>query len=233
MNMRDDLIREINSHIDEERAARTQHYFGIYKGGYGEKDELLGVPNPVLRKIAAKYSKLPRIDIEGLLQSRIHEFRFVALCILEKQYKKNPRETVEIYLNHLDYINNWDLVDCFASHIIGQWCLDNQDETILIKMNQKSSLWRRRISLVAYQAFYRKGILSNGLELIDQRIEDPEDLMQKACGWMLREIYAKVDRQVVESYLIDNYDRLSRTTLRYAIERMPEAQRQKYLKRDF
>ena len=103
----------------------------------------------------------------------------------------------------------------------------------MIKLNQKSSLWRRRISLVAYQAFYRRGILSNGLELIDKRIEDPEDLMHKACGWMLREIYSKVDKHVIESYLIDNYDRLSRTTLRYAIERMPEDERQKYLKRDF
>ena len=119
---------------------------------------------------------------------------------------------MEIYLNNLDHVNNWDLVDIFASHIIGQWCLDNQDETILIKLNQKSSLWRRRISLVAYQAFYRKGILSNGLELIDKRIEDPEDLMHKACGWMLREIYSKVDKHVVESYLIDNYDRISRSS---------------------
>ena len=206
--MRDDLIREINAHIDGDRAERTQHYFGICKGGYAEKDTLLGIPNPTLRAIAAKYSKLPRADIESLLQSRVHEFRFVALCILQKQYKKNPRETVEVYL-------------------------ENQDETILIKLNQKSSLWRRRISLVAYQAFYRRGILSNGLELIDKRIEDPEDLMHKACGWMLREIYSKVDKHVIESYLIDNYDRLSRTTLRYAIERMPEDERQKYLKRDF
>ena len=231
--MRDDLIREINANIDGVRAERTKNFFGIYRGGYGEKDELLGIPNPVLRSLAKKYRDLPREDVESLLQSRIHEFRFVALAILELQYNKNPREVVEIYLNNLDHINNWDLVDCFASHIIGQWCLDNQDETILIKLNQKHSLWRRRISLVAYQAFYRKGVLSNGLELIDQRIEDPEDLMHKACGWMLREIYTKVDPQVVETYLIDNYDRIPRTALRYAIERMPETKRQKFLKRDF
>ena len=79
--MRDDLIREINSHIDGDRAERTQHYFGICKGGYAEKDALLGIPNPVLRQIAAKYSKLPRDDVESLLQSRVHEFRFVALLI--------------------------------------------------------------------------------------------------------------------------------------------------------
>jgi 3-methyladenine DNA glycosylase AlkD len=100
-------------------------------------------------------------------------------------------------------------------------------------MNQKSNMWRRRISLVAYLAYYRKGVLGSGLELIDKRLDDPEDLMHKACGWMLREIYSKVDKHVVESYIIDNYDRMDRTTLRYAIEHMPEDERQRYLKGQF
>lgn len=231
--MYDRLITELEKGIDPDRAERTAHYFGIVEGGYGERDMILGIPSPHIRRVAKDFKTLPVDDILKLLHSRVHEFRFCALAILKERYKKAPRETVEIYMDNLDYINNWDLVDCFASHIIGRWCLENQDETILIKLNQKSSLWRRRISLVAYQAFYRKGILSNGLELIDKRLEDPEDLMHKACGWMLREIYSKVDKHVIESYIIDNYDRMSRTTLRYAIEHMSEEQRQKFLKRQF
>ncbi len=231
--MYDRLITELEKGIDPERAERTAHYFGITEGGYGEKDILLGIPSPHIRRVAKDFKMLPVDDILKLLHSRVHEFRFSALVILKERYKKAPRETAEIYLDNLDYINNWDLVDCFESHLIGRWCLENQDETILIKLNQKSSLWRRRISLVAYQAFYRKGILGNGLELIDKRLDDSEDLIHKACGWMLREIYSKVDRHVVESYIIDNYDRMSRTTLRYAIEHMPEEQRQKFLKRQF
>ncbi len=227
------LIEELEKGIDPDRAERTAHYFGIKEGGYAEHDMILGIPSPHIRKVAKDYKTLPVQDILKLLHSRVHEFRFAALVILKERYKKAPRETVEIYLDNLDFINNWDLVDCFAAHIVGRWCLENQDETILIKLNQKSGLWRRRISLVAYQAFYRKGILSSGLELIDKRLDDPEDLMRKACGWMLREIYSKVDKHVVESYIIDNYDRMSRTTLRYAIEHMPEEQRQKFLKRQF
>ncbi len=231
--MYDRLITELEKGIDPDRAERTAHYFGIYPGGYGEKDTLLGICSPYIRKVAKDFKTLPVDDILKLLHSRVHEFRFCALAILKERYNKAPRETVEIYLDNLDYINNWDLVDCFASHIIGRWCLEQQEETILIKLNQKSSLWRRRISLVAYQAFYRKGVLSSGLELIDKRLDDPEDLMHKACGWMLREIYSKVDKHVVESYIIDNYSRMSRTTLRYAIEHMPEAERQRYLKGKF
>ena len=227
------LIEELEKGIDPDRAERTAHYFSIKEGGYAEHDMILGIPSPHIRKVAKDYKTLPVQDILKLLHSRLHEFRFAALVILKERYKKSPRETVEIYLDNLDFINNWDLVDCFAAHIVGRWCLENQDETILIKLNQKSGLWRRRISLVAYQAFYRKGILSSGLELIDKRLDDPEDLMRKACGWMLREIYSKVDKHVVESYIIDNYDRMSRTTLRYAIEHMPEEQRQKFLKRQF
>jgi 3-methyladenine DNA glycosylase AlkD len=231
--MYDRLIVELEKGIAGDRAERTAHYFGIFPGGYGEKDTILGIPSPHIRRVAKDFKTLPVEDILKLLHSRVHEFRFCALAILEARYKKAPRETVEIYLDNLDYINNWDLVDCFASHIIGRWCLENDDETVLIKMNQKSNLWRRRISLVAYMAYYRKGILGSGLELIDKRLDDPEDLMHKACGWMLREIYSKVDKHVIELYIIDNYNRMSRTTLRYAIEHMPEAERQRYLKGQF
>jgi 3-methyladenine DNA glycosylase AlkD len=231
--MYDRLVIELEKGIDSERAERTAHYFGICPGGYAEKDIILGIPSPHIRRVAKDFKTLPVSDILRLLHSPIHEFRFCALAILGERYRKAPRETVEIYLDNLDYINNWDLVDCFASHIIGRWCLENDDETVLIKLNQKSSLWRRRISLVAYLAYYRKGILGSGLELIDKRLDDPEDLMHKVCGWMLREIYSKVDKHVIESYIIDNYSRMSRTTLRYAIEHMPEDERQRYLKGKF
>ena len=231
--MKDELISELEKGIDAERGERTQHYFDIRPGGYGEGDILLGIPSPYIRKCARTYKNMPLAELRELLQSPVHEYRFAALAIMEHQYRKNPATIMQLYLDNLDHINNWDLVDCFASHLIGRWCLENHDEGILAKLNKSKDLWRRRISIVAYQAFYRKGILGNGLDMIDKRLDDSEDLMHKACGWMLREIYSKVDKIVVESYLIDNYSRLSRTTLRYAIEHMPEDERQRYLHGDF
>ena len=231
--MKDGLIKELYKGIDPDRSERTQHYFGIFPGGYGEGDILLGIPTPYIRKFAKGYNKMPLSELRKLLQSPVHEHRFAALAIMKDQYRKNSETIIKLYLDNLDYVNNWDLVDCFASHLIGRWCLENRDESVLDTLNQSTNLWRRRISLVAYMAFYRKNLLGNGLEMIDRRIDDPEDLIHKACGWMLREIYSKVDKHLVESYLIDNYSRLSRTTLRYAIEHMPEGQRLQYLHGDF
>ena len=233
LRVKDELIKELNKEINPERSERTQHYFGIFPGGYGDGDILLGIPTPYIRKCAKGYNKMPFSELRELLQSPVHEFRFAALAIMKDQYRKNSETIIKLYLDNLDYINNWDLVDCFASHLIGRWCLENRDENVLDTLNQSTNLWRRRISLVAYMAFYRKNLLGNGLEMIDRRIDDPEDLMHKACGWMLREIYSKVDKHLVESYLIDNYSRLSRTTLRYAIEHMPEEQRLQYLHGEF
>ena len=231
--MKEELIAELEKGIDAERGERTQHYFGITPGGYGEGDILLGISSPHIRKCAKQYNKMPMNELRELLQSPVHEFRFAALAIMKDQDRKNSEEIITLYLDNLDHLNNWDLVDCFAPHLIGRWCLENHDEGILAELNDSKDLWRRRISVVAYMAFYRKNIMGNGLEMIDNRIDDPEDLMHKACGWMLRDIYSKVDEHVVESYLIDNYSRLSRTTLRYAIEHMPEEQRLRFLHGDF
>ncbi len=231
--MKDALIAELEKGIDDERAARTQHYFGITPGGYGEGDILLGIPSPYIRKCAKAFNEMPMTELSELIKSPVHEYRFAALAIMKDQYRKNAEKIIELYLGNLDYINNWDLVDCFAPHLIGRWCLEQHAEDILAKLNQSEDLWRRRISVVASMAFYRKGVMGNGLNMIDNRIDDPEDLMHKACGWMLRDIYSKVDKHVVESYLIDNYARLSRTTLRYAIEHMPEDERLRYLHGEF
>ena len=233
LGMKDALIRELETGADPARAERTQHYFGICPGGYGEGDILLGIPSPFVRNCAKKYTDMPLSELRELLQSPVHEHRFAALAIMTAKYRKNKAEIMQLYLDNLDHINNWDLVDCFAAHLIGRWCLEEKHEDVLAELNKSADLWRRRISVVAYMAFYRKGILGNGLEMIDARLDDPEDLMHKACGWMLRDIYSKVDKHLVESYLIDNYARLSRTTLRYAIEHMPEEERQKYLKGSF
>ena len=231
--MLNELISELEKGIDPDRAQRTEHYFGICPGGYGEGDMLLGISSPHARSVARQYRKLPLKEVEELLRSPVHEFRFCALAILALQYSKQPDACMKVFLDNIDYVNNWDLTDCFAAHLLGRWCLERRDESILKELNAHENLWHRRLSVVSYMAFYRKGIMGDGLEMIDNRIDDPEDLMHKACGWMLRDIYSKVDKHVVESYLIDNYARLNRTTLRYAIEHMPEDERQKYLKGKF
>ena len=117
--MKDQLIAELEKSIDPDRAERTLRYFGIYPGGYGEGDILLGIPTPYTRKCAKDFNRMPLAELRELLQSPVHEYRFAAVAIMKDQYRKNADEIIKLYLDNLDSINNWDLVDCFAPHLIG------------------------------------------------------------------------------------------------------------------
>lgn len=231
--MKEQLIAEFEKHIDPEQAEATAHFFGITPGGYGEGDILLGVRVPISRKIAHEFKEMPENEIVELLHSKVHEHRFAALEILVSQYKKNPERSRRILLENIEAANNWDLVDVITWKILGMWALEHHDEKIFHEFAKSNNLWKRRIAVVSYMAFYRHGVMGDGPVIIEQLLGDKEPLLHKACGWMLREIYWRVDKHFVESFIIDHYNQMTRTTLRYAIERMPEPQRKQYLKGEF
>lgn len=232
--MKEQLIAELEKEIQPDKIETFAPYFGVAPGKYGEGDILLAINTPNLRKICKKYKQMSEAEIIELLHSPVHDYRFAGLVLLREQYSARNDKSKNIYLANLEAANNWDLVDESAPNILGRWCYENKDESILHELNShKDQLWHKRISIVAYLYFYRKKTLGDGLDIIDQSLEDQHPLIQKACGWMLRNIYAKVDKHLAESYIIDNYDRMSRNTLRAAIERMPEDQRQQFLHREF
>lgn len=231
--MKEQLIAEYDKLINPERIEATAHFFGICPGGYGDGDILLGIPVPKARKIALEYKDMPESEIVELLHSKVHEHRFAALEILVAQYKKSPERSRRILLENIEAANNWDLIDVITWKILGMWALEHHDEKIFHKFAKSDNLWKRRIAVVSYMAFYRHGTLGDGPDIIEQLLSNKEPLIHKACGWMLREIYWRVDKQFVESFIIDHYKQMSRTTLRYAIERMPEPQRKRFLKGEF
>ncbi|MBR3177056.1 DNA alkylation repair protein [Candidatus Saccharibacteria bacterium] len=231
--MKEQLIAEYDKLINPERIEATAHFFGICPGGYGEGDILLGIPVPKARKIALEYKDMPESEIVELLHSKVHEHRFAALEILVAQYKKNPERSRRILLENIEAANNWDLIDVITWKILGMWALEHHDERVFHEFAKSDSLWKRRIAVVSYMAFYRHCTLGNGPDIIAQLLGDKEPLIHKACGWMLREIYWRVDKHFVESFIVDHYSQMSRTTLRYAIERMPEPQRKLFLKGEF
>lgn len=231
--MKEQLIAELEREISPERSEAWAHYFGIAPGRYGEKDILLGIKTPVNREISHRYRDLPESELIEMLRSPVHEFRFSALCILAEQYAKRPERSLKIFLDNISFVNNWDLVDGFAWKIVGQHCLEEKDESLLLNFAKSQNFWERRIAVVSYIAFYRRGVLGCGPDIIEQLLSDDEPLIQKACGWMLREIYRCVDKHFVESFIIDHYAQMSRSTLRAAIERMPESQRKDFLKGNF
>lgn len=210
-------------------AAQAMRFFKTGPGEYGEGDVFLGIRMPVLRKLAKELINTPLDDAVELLQSPFHEARMLALLIWVYQAKRgdNSLPLYRTYLANAAKINNWDLVDVTAAQIVGTHLLERSRKP-LYKLAKSKSLWERRIAIISTFHFIRQNDFTDTLAIADLLLNDPEDLMHKAVGWMLREIGNR-DRTVEEGFLLPHYKQMPRTMLRYAIERFPETLRLAYL----
>lgn len=229
------LIQDLKESSNKEHSEISQKFFKTKKGEYGEGDIFLGIKVPVQRKIAKKYFNLKLDDLQKLLNSKIHEERFTALIILNAQYKKSDSENKKIifdfYIRNAKNINNWDLVDVSSPNIVGDFLLDKEKE-ILYNLAKSENLWEKRIAIVSTFAFIRKNNFEDTLFISEILLRDSHDLIHKAVGWMLREV-GKKDENILRNFLKQNYEKLPRTTLRYAIEKFDEAERKNWLKGNF
>lgn len=235
MNELEKIKEELEKNSNPERAKKSQRYFKTGRGEYGEGDIFLGVGGTIQRKIAKKYWKdISLNDIQELLNSKIHQYRQTALLILCEKYRHaktdnlQKRNIFEFYLKNIPRINNWDLVDCSAPHIIGEFSWKGGTNT-LRSLAKSNNLWEKRIAIISTSAFIKKGNFGETLFIADVLMNDEHDLIHKAVGWMLREI-GKRNINVLELFLSTRYKNMPRTMLRYAIEKFPEEKRKKYLK---
>ncbi len=227
-----EITKELLKAGNPKKAVHLMRFFKTGKNQYGEGDRFLGITVPEQRRIAKQFKHLNLKNIQKLLVNPYHEFRLTALLILTLQYPKatpsKQKKIVRLYLGHTRYINNWDLVDLSAHHILGAY-LHNKDKAILMRLAKSKSLWERRIAIISCFAFIRNSVFNEAFHIAYLLLSDSHDLIHKAVGWMLREI-GKRDRKAEEVFLRKNYQKMPRTMLRYAIERFPEETRQKYLK---
>jgi 3-methyladenine DNA glycosylase AlkD len=230
-NQTSQIIKRLKEMGDLERAAHSQRFFKTGKGEYAEGDKFLGIRVPDLRKCVKEYRDLPLEDALETLRSPLHEARLFALFLLVAKYsfKNNPEKEAiyQSYLEHTEYINNWDLVDCSAEHIVGAH-LFNGDKRPIYRLSHSKSLWERRIGIMSTFHFIKKNHFADTLVIAEMLLKDREDLIHKAVGWMLREV-GKRDLGIEEGFLGKFYKVMPRTMLRYAIEKFPEAERQAYL----
>jgi len=227
-----EVINELKILATEDRRKSNEWFFKTNKGEYGYGDIFLGVRMPDIRKVAKKFSpKITLKELTELIQSPIHEVRLCALIILVNQYKKgNFSKIFEYYLRQMNFINNWDLVDSSAPYIVGDYLYNNPDErSILFEFVHSENLWVRRISIVSTFTLIKNNQFNETLQIAKILLNDKHDLIHKAVGWMLREVY-KRDQDLIRTFLKQNYAQLPRTTLRYAIERMDEVERLLFLK---
>ncbi|MCK9614908.1 MAG: DNA alkylation repair protein [Candidatus Omnitrophica bacterium] len=226
------IKEELRKNSNKEKARILQGFFKTAPGEYGYGDVFIGVCVPHIRKIAKKYKEISLNSIRKLLTSRIHEERLIALIILVLKFDEadtaDRKKIYELYLKNTEYINNWDLVDLTAPNIVGKF-LANADKKILYNLAKSKSLWERRISIVSTFNFIRNNSFSDTIKIARLLLADKEDLIHKACGWMLREV-AKRDKTLVDDFLSEHHKDMPRVMLRYTIERFPEKERKDYLK---
>ena len=216
----------------QKKARKHQRFFKTGAGEYGEGDIFLGVTVPELRKLAKEYKTIGPNEINQLLQSPIHEERLLSLFLLIHRYSKGDepekKRIYEFYLKNAKFINNWDLVDSSAGHIVGAF-LFGKSKNPLYDLVKSKNLWKRRISIISTFYFIKHNQFGDTLQISKILLSDKEDLIHKAVGWMLREI-GKRDMIIEENFLKTHYKNMPRTMLRYAIEKFPESKRQRYLK---
>jgi len=215
-----------------ETAEILQKFFKTGPGEYGEGDIFIGVRVPDLRKLAKEFQNITTSEILAFLASSIHEERFLALLILVLNYGRGneieKKKIYDLYLENTSYINSWDLVDGSAHHIVGAFLMD-KNKAPLYRLAKSENFWERRIAIISTFYFIKHDRFQETLEIAKILLTDPEDLIHKAVGWMLREI-GKRDMAAEETFLKKHAMKMPRTMLRYAIEKFPEPKRQRYLK---
>jgi putative glycosyltransferase (TIGR04348 family) len=227
-----DVKSALKKHINPKKAAFFPRFFKTGKRQYGEGDKFIGVTVPFQRQVAKRFKTLPEREIKKLLDDPIHEHRLTGLLILVLQFEKSKEvarreQIVRFYLDNLDRVNNWDLVDSSAHKILGVWLL-KRDRAVLYELAESGHLWSERVSVIACLPLIKDGDFDDILRLAKHFLTHKHDLIHKAVGWMLREM-GQYDEASLIRFLAKHYKKMPRTMLRYSIEKLPPAQRRAYI----
>lgn len=225
------ILEEFRRQGSAEDAAQAMRYFKTGKGEYGEGDHFLGIRVPVTRKFARQLKGESLDQLEKILHSGFHEERLLALLTMVEQFaradEKTQKRIYQTYLRNTAYVNNWDLVDSSSHKIVGEWLFSRERKT-LFRLARSKSLWDRRIAIMATLAFIKRDDFEDTFKLSEVLLNDKEDLIHKATGWMLREVGNR-DKTAEEQFLNKYAGQMPRTMLRYAIEKFPKAERKYYM----
>jgi 3-methyladenine DNA glycosylase AlkD len=231
------VIDALQAHArSDEDAAILERFFKTGVGEYGEGDVFIGVRVPDVRAVCKQFKDLPLTQVQKLLDSKVHEHRLAAVILLSNAYQKasvDERQKIfDMYLKNVyaNRVNNWDLIDSSAHFIVGEHLRDRPRD-LLFSLAKSDNLWQRRVAIISTFAFIKQGDPSTTLAIAEVLLYDRHDLIQKAVGWMLREMGKRVGEQLLVSFLEQHYKTMPRTMLRYAIERLTPEQRALLMKR--
>ncbi len=228
-------LEDLKSFSKKGRVSDLARFYKTAPGEYGEGDVFLGGSVPQTRSVAKKHQNLELTEVQKLFNSPFHEARLCAAIILNLQFKtakkmQDRKKIFDFYLKQVraERINNWDIVDVSAPWM-GVYLTEVEDPMpLLLKLSKSKSLWQRRVSIILTFALIRAGDLEPTIIISEALLKDKEDLIHKAVGWMLREL-GKKDVMLLRGFLKQHSHQMPRTMLRYAIERLSESERKRWL----
>lgn len=228
-------LEELKGYGKKSRVSDLARFYKTGPGEYAEGDLFLGGTVPQTRSVAKNYKDLSFEELDKLFKSPFHEARLCAAIILNLQFKAEKssdarKKIFDFYLKQVrsERINNWDIVDVSAPWM-GVYLTEVDDPMpLLLKFSKSKSLWQRRVSIILTFALIRAGDLGPTLIISEALLRDKEDLIHKAVGWMLREL-GKKDVMLLRGFLEQHSHEMPRTMLRYAIERLSESERKRWL----
>jgi 3-methyladenine DNA glycosylase AlkD len=232
MNKKICTVDDIQNSLREMAAfspAAAERFFKTAPGSYAEQDQFLGVSVPSTRVVAKQYKDAPLSVVAQLLQSPFNQDRLCALFILVHQYPRNKKEIYDLYLNRIESVNNWNLVDASAHLIMGEYLWD-KDRSLLYELAKSPNLWKRRIAIISTLNFIKRSEFADTFTIAQMLLHDDHDLIHKAVGWMLREV-GKKDRGQLVSFLNKHAPAMPRTMLRYAIEHLSADEKKSFLQK--
>jgi 3-methyladenine DNA glycosylase AlkD len=228
------FITRLKAHQSDVELKKIQRYFKSGEGDYGHGDKFMGVKMGTLFSIAKEFGEMPIEEIEELLESQIHEARAGAVSIMDKasRNKKISKERLkdffDLYMRRHDRVNNWDLCDLGCLYMTGSYLYDKPHD-ILYKLARSKNIWERRTAILSTCYFIRQGEMTDTFKIAEILVNDKEDLIHKATGWMLRFAGAKDQKRLIT--FLDRYAAtMPRTLLRYSIEHFNSKEREHYLK---
>ena len=227
------FIAQLKAHQSDAELKKIQRYFKSGDGDYGHGDKFMGVKMGTLFAIAKDFGEMPIEEIEKLLENPIHEVRAGAVSIMDKasRNKKISKERLkdffELYMRRHDRINNWDLCDLGCLYMTGNYLYDKPHD-ILYKLARSKNIWERRTAILSTCYFIRQGDMTDTFKIAEILVDDKEDLIHKATGWMLRFAGAK-DRKRLITFLDKYAATMPRTLLRYSIEHFNKKEKDYYM----
>lgn len=227
------FIERLKKLQSAEELKKIQRYFKSGKGEYAEGDQFMGVKMGQLFALAIEFNGMPVAEIEKLLESPVHEIRAGAVSIMDKESRTKKitesrrKEFYELYMRRHDRINNWDLVDLGCLHMTGSYLFD-QSPAILYKLARSKNIWERRTAILSTCYFIRQGEVADTFKIAEVLVNDKEDLIHKATGWMLRFAGDKNPAMLLR-FLDKHAATMPRTLLRYSIEKLTKKKKEHYM----